>query len=185
MTVIDRFYHIEITASRLRPSKAISLNIIFLLLLCSLSVNAALPERLQKVGDGTMSWLFLDIYDASLFSFDGRYISGQYPQALTINYLKNIKRKKLINATKEQWNLQNIENKHVKYWLQSLDKIWPDIKKGDSLTFYVAENKKGYFYLNESFLGGINSEAFSEAFLAIWLSEKTSQPQLRQKLLGL
>ncbi|PKG38536.1 chalcone isomerase family protein [Psychromonas sp. Urea-02u-13] len=31
----------------------------------------------------------------------------------------------------------------------------------------------------------MNSEDFSDAFLAIWLSDKTSQPKLRRQLLGL
>lgn len=112
-------------------------------LLFSLSAQASLPHQLEKVGDGTMSWMFLDIYDASLFTTDGDYSSTVYPQVLTLNYLKNINKKRLINATKEQWILQGFEDTKMKYWLQSLQQIWPDIKSGDSLTFYVSENKKG------------------------------------------
>ncbi|PKG38482.1 hypothetical protein [Psychromonas sp. Urea-02u-13] len=113
-------------------------------LLFSLSAQARLPHQLEKVGNGTMSWMFLDIYHASLFTRDGDYSSTVYPQVLTLNYLKNINKKRLVNATKEQWILQGFEDAKMKGWLQSLQKIWPDIKSGDSLTFYVSENKKGF-----------------------------------------
>jgi len=148
-------------------------------------IGNGVMSQLKKVGAGTMSWMFLDIYQATLFTRDGLYSSTVYPQALTINYLKNINKKRLIEATKEQWLLQGFENEKVAYWLQSLDKIWPDIKSGDSLTFYVDENKKGVFYHNKALLGGINSGGFADAFLSIWLSDKTSEPTLRQQLLGL
>jgi hypothetical protein len=171
--------------TKTRALKALQVTILTFALLFSYSSHAFMPHQLQKVGDGTMSWLFLDLYDASLFTPSGNYQSDIYPQALTINYLKNVNKKRLIKATEEQWVLQEFEESKVKYWLQSLQQIWPDIKSGDSLTFYVAENKKGYFYHNQTLLGEINSEDFSDAFLSIWLSEKTSQPQLRRQLLGL
>ena len=132
-----------------------------------------------------MSWMFLDIYRVSLFTSSGDYKDQSYPQLLTINYLKNINKDSLIEATEEQWLLQGVEQAQLNNWLKLLDQIWPDINKGDNLTFYVAENKTGYFYYNQSLIGSINSEGFSYAFLNIWLSEKTSQPKLRRQLLAL
>lgn len=161
----------------------------FLLSLFILSVSfkagAITTQQLQKVGQGTMSWMFLNIYDAALLTPDGNYQKGTYPQALTITYLKNINKNRLIKATKEQWQLQRFSDENINEWLHSIDEIWPDIKDGDRLTFYVGEDKKGYFYHNDTLLGGIENQAFSGAFLAIWLSEQTSQPQLRRQLLGL
>jgi hypothetical protein len=167
------------------PFKILQFTILTFALLFSYSSHATLPYGLQKVGDGTMSWMFFDIYDASLFTTNGDYQSNIYPQMLTINYLKSINKNRLIKATEEQWSLQGFNNSQMKLWIQSLQQIWPDIKSGDSLTFYVAENKKSYFYHNQTLLGGINSEGFPEGFLAIWLSDKTSQPKLRLQLLGL
>ena len=158
---------------------------LFSTLSLSFSVNAVQPKQLQKVGDGIMSWMFIDIYYAKFATKSGDYKPEVYPQSLTITYLKNITKKRLIKATKEQWRLQGFDNNKIKRWLQAIEKIWPDIKSGESLTFYVDENKKGTFYHNQTLLGEINSNSFSPAFLAIWLSDKTSQPKLRQQLLGL
>lgn len=132
-----------------------------------------------------MSWMFLDIYHASLFTSTGDYNERIYPQALTINYLKNISKKSLIEATQEQWLLQDVDQVKLNHWLTLLHQIWPDINKGDNLTFYVTGNKEGHFYYNQALVGSINSDGFSDAFLNIWLSEKTSQPKLRRQLLAL
>lgn len=160
---------------------------LFILIFATLSVTtkAEVFSQFQKVGNGSMSWMFIDIYDASLFTKSGRYKAGVYPQVLNITYLKNIDKKRLISATKEQWELQTFSDENIKSWLKELESIWPNINSGDSLTFYVAENKRGDFYHNDSWLGGIDNPKFSEAFLSIWLSEKTSQPRLREQLLGL
>jgi hypothetical protein len=190
MNVKPDFFHLKAKHNKTCPVsnvliKKLQSALFLVTLLFSFSAQARLPHQLEKVGDGTMSWMFLDIYNASLFTTDGDYSSAVYPQVLTLNYLKSINKKRLINATKEQWILQGFEDAKMKGWLQSLQQIWPDIKSGDSLTFYVNENKKGFFYHNKILLGGINSEDFSNAFLAIWLSDKTSQPELRRDLLGL
>jgi hypothetical protein len=144
-----------------------------------------MPQGLVKVGEGTMSWMFLDIYHASLHTKSGQYREGDFPQLLTINYLKTINKQRLIDATEEQWLLQDVDKKKVQRWLKLLHQIWPDINKGDSLTYYVTKSREGYFYHNGELLGNIKSNDFSDAFLAIWLSEKTSQPKLRRQLIAI
>lgn len=162
-----------------------SIILIFVLLFSPSIYASSLPHKLIKVGEGTMSWMLLDIYRASLYTESGLYREGVYPQVLTINYLKNINKQRLIKATEEQWLLQGVDTEKVQGWLKLLRQIWPDINNGDSLTFYVAENREGSFYYNQRLLGNINNDDFSDAFLAIWLSEKTSEPKLRRQLLSL
>ena len=59
-----------------------------------------------------------------------------------------------------------------------------DVQKGDAITLYVDETGASYFYFNQQYLGVINDPVFSEQFAAIWLSEKTTRPGFRDKLLG-
>jgi hypothetical protein len=65
-----------------------------------------------------------------------------------------------------------------------LEKIWPDIKEGDSLSLYVSNNKST-FYFNNDLIGEIEQQEFSQLFLDIWLSKNTSEPKLRLELLGI
>ena len=59
------------------------------------------------------------------------------------------------------------------------------MREGDSLTLWVNTQGDSHFYFGDKKLGQIQDETFGEAFLAIWLSERTSEPELRQGLLGL
>ncbi len=171
----------------MKTSTAISTRIsIFSLLLMTLSfaASAAVTPTLKNVGQGSMSWLFMDIYQVALFSADGSYQPGQYPQALSINYQRDISKNALLKATRQQWQKLSVDKELYSPWLQKLSKLWPEIKDGDNLTFLVADNGHGNFYHNGTWLGRIDSPAFSEAFLSIWLSPRTSEPGLRRQLLG-
>ncbi|GLS91926.1 hypothetical protein GCM10007916_29960 [Psychromonas marina] len=136
------------------------------------------------VGQGEMSWLFIDLYQASLYSPTGDYKQAQYPQALNIIYQKDIDKDHLISATEKEWQKLAFNNTQYNGWLNQLDNLWPDIKKGDQLLFMVEDDGSGYFYHNNKLLGGVDNQQFAEAFLSIWLSKNTSEPKLRQQLLG-
>lgn len=141
-------------------------------------------DSLRLVGQGGMTWMFMDIYHASLYSGDGTYQKSVYPQALTIKYKKNISKSQLIKATKGQWKKLSVDNAVYQTWVKDLDRLWPDIKKGDQLTLFIEQSGNGYFYHNGTPLGSVDSPEFASAFLSIWLSENTSQPALRKKLIG-
>jgi len=161
-------------------------SIIALIMFClfSVSVKSAVTDKLNKVGEGSMSWMFIDIYKASLFTLDGDYQVNDFPQALSITYRKDISKKRLIEATKGQWLLQGYEALQVEPWLEQLNTIWPNINRDDNLTFYFNSSSKATFYYNQKPIGDINDTDLASAFIAIWLSDKTSQPSLRRQLLG-
>jgi len=126
----------------------------------------------------------MDVYQVSLHSADGRYVHQEYPQALKISYQRSFNKKGLIKATAEEWQKMNIDSQTYKPWLVQLFSLWPDVDSGDTLTFLVVKNGQGTFYHNDRLLGDIESPDFSSAFLDIWLSKKTSEPDLRRQLIG-
>ncbi|WP_299010052.1 chalcone isomerase family protein [uncultured Shewanella sp.] len=54
----------------------------------------------------------------------------------------------------------------------------------DELTFFIDKNGTSRFYKGKTLLGVINDIQFGQAFMGIWLSKNTSEPKLRQALLG-
>jgi hypothetical protein len=74
------------------------------------------------------------------------------------------------------------EDKYQIY-IPLLKNMWPDIQKGDNLSILIHQGRST-FYFNNHYLGFIDEVEFGEIFLAIWLSENTSQPSLRNELLG-
>ncbi len=140
--------------------------------------------QLKTVGKGKMSWFLMEIYQASLHSSDGAYSYKKYPQALKIRYQRDFKKEWLVDATAKEWQKMPIPRQQYKPWLRQLSVLWPDVKKGDSITFLIAENGKGSFYHNNRLLGQVDNPDMAEAFLDIWLAKNTSQPRLRRQLIG-
>ncbi|WP_206484317.1 chalcone isomerase family protein [Thalassotalea sp. G2M2-11] len=136
------------------------------------------------IGQARFSVLFWDIYDSRLLSSTGDYDTCENQDLVfEIQYLKDIKAGELLTRTVEQWQHLSINQARYQAYLPKLAKLWPDIQQGDRLALLVSENAS-VFYFNNDYLGHIQGRDFGQLFLAIWLSPKSSQPELRQQLLG-
>jgi hypothetical protein len=176
-----------------------SLFALLLLILVSNSVyaNNSLPPTLEKIensldkknfisiGQTTFTVLFWDIYTSQLLTSSGKYplIDSKDDLLFDINYLTSIKSEDLIKRTIEQWQHLGIPEDKYQIYLPLLKNMWPDIQEGDNLSILIHQGRS-IFYFNKQYLGVIDDLRFGEIFLAIWLSEKTSQPSLRNELLG-
>jgi len=148
------------------------------------SSTYAEPTDLKTVGKAEMRWLMFPLYQVALKTSDGRYQENRYPQVLDILYRRDISKQDLLAATDDQWSRLGVPTEKRQQWIQQLDVIWPSIKRGDRLSFEVGADLKNYFNYNGKRLGGINDDSFGRSFLAIWLSDRTSQPNIRQLLIG-
>lgn len=154
--------------------------VLVLSVLASCSVSAF--QSYQMVGEGSMRWFVFQLYQAKLLSPDGNYKIDKWPIALELTYLREIAKTDLIEATKVEW--QRMEVEYSPLWLDELTNFWPDVAEGDVLVFHVDESAVGRFYYNENFIGSVKDDAFSAAFLRIWLSEKSRNQALKDKLVG-
>ena len=158
------------------------------LLLAVMAVTLGQPAQslpaLQKIGESEMQVMFWRIYRAELFANSQPYNRDSYPQLLSITYLRAIEQQALLEATQDQWLHLGVASEQQNRWLAQLDKVWPDVKKGDQLRLLVDENQQSHFFSREQHLGSIDDPEFGRAFLDIWLSENTSHPKLRAELLG-
>ncbi|MET4696008.1 chalcone isomerase family protein [Endozoicomonas lisbonensis] len=137
----------------------------------------------QTVGQGKLTWGFWTIYDSELRTPTGHYAADQKQLALLITYRRDIDREALLKATSDQWQHLGISDDRRVLWLAELERIWPDVSKGDQLTF-VLSGSGGLFFLAGKQLGSPIEADFSRAFINIWLSPKTAYPKLRLQLLG-
>jgi hypothetical protein len=167
----------------------------FLISIKVLANEASPPNKLDRVlkdnnyvqvGETTFSILFWDLYKSNLQTTSGKYPieSNNDKLIYKINYLADISGKDLIERTVEQWQHLGINPKTYQAYLPILEKIWPDIEEGDTLSLFVSNNKS-FFYFNNDLIGEVEQQEFSQIFLDIWLSENTSEPDLRLELLGI
>ncbi|MFT4807509.1 MAG: hypothetical protein ACI9LX_000829 [Paraglaciecola sp.] len=161
----------------------------FVSILCTLSfsgVTMADPlADLKKVGEAKLQVLFWDVYNSSLYSQTGEYQVEIFPQALKIDYLRDIEAKDLIDRTQDEWEKLGIEKAKFSPWIALLTDMFPNIKKGDTLLLNVNENYQSEFFFNGKTIGQITDQTFGKSFLRIWLDENCSYPKVRKKLIGL
>lgn len=159
-------------------------------MLLSSSVYASPISQLEKIGAGEMTYLFWTLYRAELFASEwplsvDAEAGNKQVKALRIEYYKTIDKQALVEATAEQWQHLGYSPADIAQWVAPLQRIWPNVAPGDRLTLLVNQSGMSQFYLADQLIGQIDDPRFGEAFLAIWLSENTSEPKLRQQLLGL
>jgi hypothetical protein len=152
-----------------------------------LSLPAAAQPAWQLVGQGQFSYLFWDLYQAQLFSTDGRFDNYQQtkPLKLELTYQRDIAVTDFVDATLDQWEQQHGKlSADKKRWGGLLSDIWRDVKTGDRLACVYLPNGHTEFLLNGASLGVIDDPAFGPVFLDIWLGANTTAPKLRAQLLG-
>ncbi len=141
----------------------------------------------EKVGEARFKKFGLHIYDASFWSLRNSNSVGGSTKAtaLSIAYAKNIKAKRLLSSTYKEWKRLGFAQKYpLDAWLDSLEKIWPDVNKGDFIVFVNYTDGSNEFYSGSEFLGRINDPKFGTAFLDIWLSINAKYKKHREELLG-
>lgn len=143
--------------------------------------EAFLPKA-GEVGSGQFRWWGFLVYDATLWSPQGDYRSGG-PFALSLRYARDVSRQDIVEASIDQMrDLGFVVDKHPE-WKAKLDRVMVSVKSGDTLTGVYTPGQGAVFFHNDKLTGQI-SERLAEAFFAIWLDPKTSEPKLRQALLG-
>jgi hypothetical protein len=143
---------------------------------------------LDRVGAGDLSWLGRPIYQASLWTFDGRFdgFESGRPVALSLWYQRDFSRAELLRITSTAWRLlgdQPAERRSG--WLEALGGIWSDVGPGDNMTTVVVPGQPTRFYDQKGFRGQIDDPEFGPAFLSIWLDSRSVVGDLRVRLLGL
>ena len=171
--------------------------VLLALLLASLGPLAALAstglpgplaerEHLRKVGGGQLSWLGMDIYDASLWTDTGRYegfVAGR-TVALSLWYQRSFSRDQLLGITSTAWKKLGRDPASSERWLAELRGLWSDVRPGDNVTTVVEAGGATSFYDESRYLGRVDDPAFGPAFLAIWLDPRSVVGDLRVQLLG-
>lgn len=138
----------------------------------------------KLVGEGRLTYVFWDVYDASLFAPNGDWQNDQ-PFALKLVYLRKIEGKQIAERSVEEMRQQGIKDEvQLATWHTQMRKIFPDVDEGVNLLGIRDQNGYAVFYSGDQQIGRIDDPAFTQAFFNIWLSEKTSSPDLRRKLLS-
>lgn len=144
------------------------------------------PARyaLQPVGQGTLTWLGLRVYDAALWTPDGT-LELSRPFALVVRYARALDGASIAERSiDEMERLGAGSPAQRRAWAERLRSAIPDVAAGDQIAGVHRPGKGARFYLNGRLLAEIDDAAFSRAFFSIWLDPRTRVPELRAALIG-
>ena len=111
--------------------------------------------------------------------------STNKPFALSIQYLRHIEGKDLAARSVEEMRKQGLKDEKILTgWYNTLKNIFPDVENGSVLTAVFVPGQHTKFFSNDQEIGIVEGDEFLNWFSGIWLSEKTSEPELRQQLIG-
>lgn len=143
-----------------------------------------MSDEANIVGKSRLTYMFWDIYDAVLYAPQGNW-SEDKPFALELSYLRDLEGEDIAERSVEEMRKQGLQNdEQLAEWQSRMTEIFPDVEEGDSLTGEVNSEGHTQFYFNGEPAGKVEDTAFTRAFFDIWLSEKSSEPEMRKQLLG-
>jgi len=154
-----------------------------LALLCAFSAHPA--QGLPQLGEGTLRWFGLRIYDATLWAAD-RAADFSAPLRLELRYARALKGAAIAERSDEEIARLGFGTAAQRAaWSAAMARVFPDVPEGDPLAGEHLPARGARFYRNGALLGEIPDPAFSRAFFSIWLDPRTAEPGLRAALLGL
>ena len=136
----------------------------------------------QQVGQGVFKRFGWSIYEAKLYAPGGRFDSNK-PYALSLTYERTIAGDRLVQASLDEMRKLGAPVDERPDWGPALSKVLPSVSKGVTLTGVYRPGEGATFYQQDREIGSVD-DALARMFFAIWLDPRTSEPGLRQALLG-
>lgn len=159
-------------------------------LLLAYPAHAALDDVKQympnarAVGAGTLSVVFWEVYDATLYAPNGQWQRSK-PFALSIDYKRTIDGVDIADRTAEEIRKLGYNNEmKLAAWHSQMRELFPDVVPGSNITGVYAPSAATKFYQGSTHIGTIGDPEFGTWFFDIWLSANTPEPDLRAALIG-
>ncbi len=149
-------------------------------------LDTALPQH-RLVGKGRLTVWGFQVYDARLWalpSFKPGNLTAQ-PFALELSYLRDFASRDIAERSiTEMRRSADINESQAKAWTYEMQRVIPDIKKGDRVMGIHRPGAGAQLLINGKASGEIRDAEFARLFFGIWLSPQTSEPKVRLALLA-
>ena len=149
-------------------------------------VRAELPGASLQ-GQGRLRFFGLHIYDIRLWTALplGGEAALRANAALEIEYARHLKGPLIAERSlAEMQRVGEVDAGNGERWLAAMKRLFPDVQAGDRITGVHSPGVGARFHVNGHLVGEVRDADFARLFFAIWLSPRTSEPQLRAALLG-
>lgn len=149
-------------------------------------VVAELPGASAQ-GEGRLRFFGMRVYDIRLWARKGALAADwpALPLALEIEYARALDGAAIAERSLEEMRRQaEIAADTGANWLAEMTRLFPDVRAGDRITGVQRPGSGARFFVNGRLRGEVLDAEFARLFFGIWLSPRTSEPALREALLG-
>lgn len=155
--------------------------------LAALASAQPATSSMRALGQARLVVYGFGIYDAKLLASEGfsvnNYAAASF--ALELRYLRSFSGTMIAERSlKEMRRLSPVSDSQAALWLSDMKKTFPDVKKGDQLIGVHRPDGTASFSLNGHPIGEVRDAEFTRLFFGIWLSTQTSEPKMRNLLIG-
>jgi hypothetical protein len=141
-------------------------------------------ESCRMVGKGRLRWWGFHVYDAALWSRDGRW-QPESPYVLDIVYARRISAAQLAATSIDEMRRMGMKDEaRLARWDAAMRGVFPDVQEGSRLIGVHLPRRGALFHSGTRQLGIIEDPEFARRFFEIWLHPRTQTPDLRAALLG-
>ena len=142
----------------------------------------------RNMGEATMRWFGLKLYDAQLWSEKTpqqfNYRTDRH--VLELTYDKSFDGPKIAEKSREEIENQGVGTpQQLQQWQKKLTDAIPDVQKDTRLAALFTPGKGLTLYRDGQLQAELNDPELAVAFMGIWLDTRTSEPKLRERLIGL
>lgn len=142
---------------------------------------------LAQRGQARFTFFSLHVYDIRLWSAAPVTAANwaELPLTLEIEYARSLDGAEIAaRSLKEMRRQAAITDAQGKTWLAEMQAAFPDVKAGDRISGSYEPGAAAQFFFNGQPRRRIADAQFARLFFGIWLSPQTSEPGLREQLLG-
>jgi len=153
----------------------------------------ALPQELRTSlpaaslsGQAVFTYWGFEVYRAALWVAPGfaAQAYGQSPFALELAYLRDFKGADIARRSMSEMRRQGpLAPAQEAEWENQMRALFPDVSNGDRIIGVNQPGTGAVFWSNGRLLGEVRDPVFAKLFFGIWLSPRTSEPELRRALL--
>ncbi len=153
---------------------------------------ASAIANVRLAGSGLFSWWGFAVYTATLWvgpqGLDTARLTAT-PFALQLRYARELKGAAIAEKSIEEIRSLGLGSATQQdHWLTQMRAIFPNVGDGDALCGLFEPDAAGgprtVFLFNGKTVGTVRGDNFALAFFSIWLSPKTTAPDLRKALLA-
>lgn len=142
----------------------------------------------RLLGQATLRYFGLRVYHAQLWTLPDFRAPQATEQALVLEleYLRDLKGAAIAERSLQEMRRAGpLTEAQGQRWLADMQRVFPDVKAGDRITGQHLPGQGARFWHNGRAVGQVEDAAFARLFFGIWLAPTTSEPDMRQALLGL